>query len=181
MAIYNTHISSQANKTRYWAVKLKAVAIPAKRKYLTTNKIILSHISLRFLLGFRGLCNEKAFDPERARSLVRRIKFYYTPKHGSWLNIAKNELSAMTRQCLSNRRIGNIETLQREISAWSPCVREVVAYSENHLRGPEGDGNGVFPSSSRTGFANGVDEREKPTADSCRNRCGTIHDSKMAA
>ena len=64
----------------------------------------------------------EAFDPERARSLVRRIEFCYTPKHGSWLNIAENELSAMTRQCLSNRRIGNIETLQREISAWSTAV-----------------------------------------------------------
>nr|VFK09569.1 MAG: DDE superfamily endonuclease [Candidatus Kentron sp. H] len=61
----------------------------------------------------------EAFEPDRARALVRQIKFCYTPKHGSWLNIAENELSAMTRQCLSNRPMGDIKTLQGEISAWS--------------------------------------------------------------
>jgi hypothetical protein len=64
----------------------------------------------------------EAFPPERARALVRRIEFCYTPKHGSWLNIAENELSSMTRQCLANRRIGDIETLQKEIAAWSSDV-----------------------------------------------------------
>jgi hypothetical protein len=63
----------------------------------------------------------QTFEPKRARALVRRIEFCYTPKHGSWLNIAESELSAMTRQCL-NRRIGNIETLQNEIKAWSTDV-----------------------------------------------------------
>jgi len=64
----------------------------------------------------------EAFEPDRARALVRRIEFCYTPKHGSWLNIAENELSAMTRQCISGRRIGDMETLQKEISAWSTDV-----------------------------------------------------------
>lgn len=61
----------------------------------------------------------EVFDAERARNLIRRIQFCYTPKHGSWLNIAENELSSMTRQCLGKRRIGEIETLRSEISAWS--------------------------------------------------------------
>jgi len=64
----------------------------------------------------------KVFEPARARELVRRIEFCHTPKHGSWLNIAENELSAMTRQCLGKRRIGEIETLRSEISAWSVDV-----------------------------------------------------------
>jgi DDE superfamily endonuclease len=63
----------------------------------------------------------EVFDAERARNPVRRIEFCHTPKHGSWLNIAENELSAMTRQCLA-RRIGDIETLRSEISAWSTDV-----------------------------------------------------------
>ena len=63
-----------------------------------------------------------AFEPSRARDLLRRIEFCYTPKHGSWLNIAENELSAMTRQCLSRRRIGDLETLRGEIAAWSSDV-----------------------------------------------------------
>lgn len=64
----------------------------------------------------------EAFEPERARALVRRIEFCYTPKHGSWLNIAENELSSMTRQCVSGRRIAEIDTLQKEIGAWSTDV-----------------------------------------------------------
>jgi hypothetical protein len=61
----------------------------------------------------------EAFEPARARALVRRIEFCYTPKHGSWLNIAENELSSLTRQCLADRRIGDIGALQEEIAAWS--------------------------------------------------------------
>ena len=64
----------------------------------------------------------EVFEPERARQLVRRIEFCYTPKHGSWLNIAENELSRMTRQCVSGRRFGDIDTLRRETSAWSSDV-----------------------------------------------------------
>ncbi len=47
----------------------------------------------------------EVFEPVRARELVRRLEFCYTPKHGSWLNIAENELSAMTRQCLRERGV----------------------------------------------------------------------------
>ena len=47
----------------------------------------------------------ETFEPARARTLVSRIDFHYTPKHGSWLNIAENELSSMTRQCVAGRRI----------------------------------------------------------------------------
>ena len=59
----------------------------------------------------------EVFEPERARQLVRRIEFCYTPKHGSWLNIAENELSSLTRQCISSRRFGDIETLRDETAA----------------------------------------------------------------
>ena len=51
----------------------------------------------------------EAFAPGRARQLVRRIEFCYTPKHGSWLNIAENELSSMTRQCVAGRRFGELK------------------------------------------------------------------------
>lgn len=62
------------------------------------------------------------FEPERARQLVRRIHFCHTPKHGSWLNVAETELSALTRQCLTGRRIGDLKTLQAEIAAWAQDV-----------------------------------------------------------
>lgn len=61
----------------------------------------------------------EAFEPTRARGYVQRIDFCYTPKHGRWLNIAECELSCLTRQCLSDRRLGEVSDLQREIQAWS--------------------------------------------------------------
>ena len=64
----------------------------------------------------------QVFEPARARELVRRIEFCHTPKHGSWLNIAENELSSMTRQCVRGRRIGDLGTLHDEVSAWSTDV-----------------------------------------------------------
>jgi hypothetical protein len=61
----------------------------------------------------------ETFPPEQARAYIRRIEFCYTPKHGSWLNIAECELSCMTSQCLRGRRIGKLETLRSEIDAWA--------------------------------------------------------------
>jgi hypothetical protein len=49
---------------------------------------------------------------------VRRLDFHYTPKHGSWLNIAENELSSLTRQCLKGRRLGDVKSLCCETAAW---------------------------------------------------------------
>ena len=54
--------------------------------------------------------------------MVGRIEFRYTPKHGSWLNVAENELSSLTRQCVAGRRFGDIKTLQAETAAWSTDV-----------------------------------------------------------
>lgn len=59
-----------------------------------------------------------AFPAEKAFCLAQRLEIHYTPKHGSWLNIAEIELSVMERQCLG-RRIGEIGCLRGELSAWS--------------------------------------------------------------
>jgi hypothetical protein len=59
-----------------------------------------------------------AFPPEEAFRLAQRPELHFTPKHGSWLNIAECELSAMAMQCLGNRRIATIETLNTELEAW---------------------------------------------------------------
>ncbi|PIR50202.1 IS630 family transposase [Candidatus Peregrinibacteria bacterium CG10_big_fil_rev_8_21_14_0_10_54_7] len=61
----------------------------------------------------------EAFEPEVARAYIRRIEFCYTPKHGSWLNIAECELSSLTSQCLQGRRIGQLDELQSEIAIWA--------------------------------------------------------------
>lgn len=59
----------------------------------------------------------EAFEPAEARRLLERLEIHYTPKHGSWLDMAETELSVLARQCL-NRRIGDIHTLTREVRAW---------------------------------------------------------------
>jgi transposase len=60
----------------------------------------------------------KAFEPPEARRILERLDIHYTPKHGSWLNMAEIELSILSRQCL-NRRIPDQETLKKEVTAWA--------------------------------------------------------------
>ncbi len=59
----------------------------------------------------------EAFPPEQAQRLAARLEIHHTPKHGSWLNMAEIELSALGRQCLS-RHIARADTLKRQITAW---------------------------------------------------------------
>ena len=59
----------------------------------------------------------KVFEPQVARALLERLEFVYTPKHGSWLNMAECEFSVLARQCLS-RRLPDRETVKREVDAW---------------------------------------------------------------
>ena len=59
----------------------------------------------------------EAFAPAQAKALWDRFEFIYTPKHGSWLNVAEVELNVLIRQCL-NRRIDQIDVLRREVAAW---------------------------------------------------------------
>jgi len=62
-------------------------------------------------------CLYEAFAPAEARRLAERFEWHHTPKHGSWLNVAELELSALARQCL-DRRIPDLEALRREVAAW---------------------------------------------------------------
>jgi len=59
----------------------------------------------------------EAFSPEEAKKLWDRFDFVFTPKHGSWLNVAEIELNVLNGQCL-NRRIDEIETVRQEVQAW---------------------------------------------------------------
>lgn len=101
-----------------WALEIEELL---RIKYAKAKKIILICDNLN--THTRGAFYE-AFPAEKARKIVNRIEFCYTPKHGSWLNIAENELSAMTRQCLNNRRIGDIATLQEEVQAWAVATND---------------------------------------------------------
>ena len=68
----------------------------------------------------------EAFPPEQARRLAERFEVHYTPKHGSWLNVAEIELSVLARQCLG-RRIASAEELRREVGAWEAERNERAA------------------------------------------------------
>jgi DDE superfamily endonuclease len=63
----------------------------------------------------------EAFEPAKARALAERLEIHHTPRHGSWLNIAEIELSALTRQCL-DRRIDDLDVLNSELAAWQNAV-----------------------------------------------------------
>lgn len=60
----------------------------------------------------------QAFEPQEARRILHKLRIVYTPKHGSWLNMAEPELSVLTRQCLS-RRIDNVAEIEQEGKAWA--------------------------------------------------------------
>ncbi len=62
----------------------------------------------------------ESFPPDRAKALWDRFDFVYTPKHGSWLNMAEIELNVLIRQCLA-RRIDNLDEMQNEVDAWQQC------------------------------------------------------------
>jgi hypothetical protein len=96
-----------------WAIEVEELL---RTRYASAEKVILvcDNLNTHTMGAFY-----EAFEPEKAREIVRRLEFCHTPKHGSWLNIAENELSSMTRQCVSGRRFGTIDLLRSETVAWS--------------------------------------------------------------
>ena len=62
---------------------------------------------------------EAPFPPQRARDLAERLEIHYTPKHGSWLDIAEIELSALGRQCIANNRIPDLPSLRSLLEPWA--------------------------------------------------------------
>ena len=112
-------VSSRPRRTKVdWALEMEELL---RTRYANAEKVRLICDNLN--THTPGAFYE-AFEPEKARELVRRIEFHFTPKHGSWLNIAENELSSLTRQSISGRRIENIEMLRAETSAWADSINE---------------------------------------------------------
>jgi len=112
-------VAVRPTKTKLdWAVEMARLL---DDRYADCEKVILVCDNLN--THTKGAFYE-AFAPQRARQLVRRIEFRHTPKHGSWLNIAENELSSLTRQCVAGRRFGDVDTLRAETSAWSTDVNK---------------------------------------------------------
>jgi hypothetical protein len=106
-------VSVRKRKTKVdWALEMGALL---EGRYVECEKVIVvcDNLNTHTIGAFY-----EVFEPARVRALVSRIEFHFTPKHGSWLNIAENELSCLTSQCVSGRRIGSEEELREETTAW---------------------------------------------------------------
>jgi hypothetical protein len=94
-----------------WAAFLRTVAdtmFPTAERIVVVEDNLNTHGPASFY---------EAYPPAEARRLAERFEFHYTPKHGSWLNMAEIELSVLARQCL-DRRIPDAPTLEAELAAW---------------------------------------------------------------
>jgi hypothetical protein len=106
------HLNVRERRTAIdWAEEIKYIA---DVRYPNVEKITLVMDNLN---THKISSLYKAFPAAEARRLTKRLDVHYTPKHGSWLNIAEIELNVMTRQCLK-RRIDDIEKLRSELSSW---------------------------------------------------------------
>jgi hypothetical protein len=94
-----------------WAYEIKELL---DKDYRQAHKVVLVCDNLN---THKIASLYEAFDPQEALRLAKRLEIHYTPKHGSWLNVAEIELSVFTKQCLA-RRISDIETLRKEAKAW---------------------------------------------------------------
>ena len=101
-----------ATRTRIdWAIQIKNL-IDVHYPSATTIRLVMDNLNAHSLASLY-----EAFPPEEARRIAAKIEIHYTPKHGSWLNIAEIELRALTGQCM-NRRIPDEAKLRTEIRAW---------------------------------------------------------------
>jgi hypothetical protein len=106
------HVSVREHRTKKdWAEEVKYLLTelyPDKEKIILVMDNLNTHTKASLY---------QSFPPEKAFELAKRLEIHYTPKHGSWLNIAEIELNVMTRQCLK-RRISDIEILSQQLSVW---------------------------------------------------------------
>lgn len=101
-----------------WAHFMKEMVI---ERYPDATKIVLvmDNLNTHKMASFY-----EAYPPEQASRLADRLEIHYTPKHGSWLDIAETELSALQNQCLKKRRIPTKEQLANEVKAWEEARNE---------------------------------------------------------
>ena len=97
--------------------------------YVDAERIVLITDNLN-IHGTHSLY--ELLDPKEARRIAEKIEWHYTPEHGSWLNMAELELSALGRQCLS-RRIPNIQTLAQECEAWTKARNQAKVTIDWHF------------------------------------------------
>ncbi len=95
-----------------WAYQVRDLV---DKRYLGAKRITLVMDNLN---THTGASLYKTFEPQEARRMLDKLEIHYTPKHGSWLNMAEIEFSILSQQCL-DRRIPDRETLEKEVAAWT--------------------------------------------------------------
>lgn len=103
-------VTKQKTKTD-WAAFIKEIA-DVHYRAATKIRLVMDNYATH-----KAAALYEAFKPEEARRICNRFEFIYTPKHGSWLNMAEIELKVLMGQCL-NRRIDNMEVIDKETKAW---------------------------------------------------------------
>jgi len=107
------HVQVTKRRTRvHWAHQIRDL-VDGHYRQAECIRLVLDNLNIHTIASLY-----QAFTPAEARRLARRLDLHHTPKHGSWLNIAEVELSALTQQCL-NRRVPDMETLRRQTQAWT--------------------------------------------------------------
>ncbi len=106
------HVTAGESRTRRdWAFFVRTM-LEERYPQAVKVRLVLDNLNTHTMASLY-----ETFPAPQARRLAERLELHYTPKHGSWLNVAEIELSALTRQCL-NRRIADLDLLNREIKAW---------------------------------------------------------------
>lgn len=106
------HVKVTERKTKVdWAHLLKEIA-DEYYPHVETIRLVMDNLNTH-----KPASLYEAFPPHEAKRIWDRFEFIYTPKHGSWLNMAEIELHVLNRQCL-NRRIGDMDTMKKEVVAW---------------------------------------------------------------
>ena len=107
------HVAITERRTRKdWAVQIKGM-LDERYPEATRVRLVMDNLNTHSIASLY-----ETFKPEEARRLAERLEIHYTPKHGSWLNMAEIELSVLKGQCL-NRRIADMGTMRNEVVKWS--------------------------------------------------------------
>ncbi len=106
------HVAVTERRTRKdWAWQIKEM-LDERYPNAIKVRLVMDNLNTHSIASFY-----ETFEPQEARRLAERLEIHYTPKHGSWLNMAEIELSVLKGQCL-NRRIPDMATMQAEVAAW---------------------------------------------------------------
>ena len=106
------HVTVTERRTRKdWALQIKRM-LDVRYPDAIKVRLVMDNLNTHNVASLY-----ETFEPKEARHLAERLEIHYTPKHGSWLNMAEIELSALKGQCL-DRRIPDMATMQAEVAAW---------------------------------------------------------------